>query len=578
MSRKLISLVLAVLLVTAMMVPAMAAAPTTGSITIENTSYGDTYTIYKIFDLIYADPAEYDNDGMVNTPVSYRFTGTADQADIFSGDDSPFTATATSTAGEYNIEPKSGATAESIASFLQTNLNDIAGTAVATFTGNSGSVKKEGLALGYYYITSSLGTVVTIDSTIPNVTVVDKNEDTPSWDNDPEDPTNPDALGSGKVIIEGGTKVTENTVNYGDTVNFSIAVNAKAISKGALNTYYYIKDELGDGFGPAQNIVVNVYKVTGSKTDDSGKTVGVYSSTATQLTETSDYTIVQDGNKFAIQIPFGMKFGSEAKIEVTYSATVKSTDDVVLGPDGNPNTASFIFDQDETYDPNPGTTENPNPDHPYDPDPSKDDPVYPDPEHPFDPEEPKPDDVPDGEDPKTTKTYVYGLDVLKYTGENKTPLAGAKFTLQRKIPGENPTLEYVTLAVDADVTGSTSSYDYDTNGTIGSTDTPVITLDDGKILIKGLKEGTYVLTEIEAPAGYNLLQEPVEVILNKDGSTETVGETTSKVVPKEIENKTGTELPSTGGIGTTIFYVMGSLLLVGAAVLLVTKKRMSVND
>ena len=53
------------------------------------------------------------------------------------------------------------------------------------------------------------------------------------------------------------------------------------------------------------------------------------------------------------------------------------------------------------------------------------------------------------------------------------------------------------------------------------------------------------------------------------------GETDAKVEKVEIENKSGTELPSTGGIGTTIFYVLGSILVIGAVVLLIARKRMS---
>lgn len=106
--------------------------------------------------------------------------------------------------------------------------------------------------------------------------------------------------------------------------------------------------------------------------------------------------------------------------------------------------------------------------------------------------------------------------------------------------------------------------------TVKSTD------DKGAASFDGLADGIYYLEEIAAPAGYNLLKDPVEVKV--DGTKAVAAEnpdTTVLVETKGIANQTGAVLPSTGGVGTTIFYVLGGLLVVGAAVLLVTKKRMS---
>lgn len=103
-----------------------------------------------------------------------------------------------------------------------------------------------------------------------------------------------------------------------------------------------------------------------------------------------------------------------------------------------------------------------------------------------------------------------------------------------------------------------------------------ITDDKGAASFDGLADGTYYLEEIAAPAGYNLLKDPVEVKV--DGTKAVAAENpdaTVLVETKGIANQTGAVLPSTGGVGTTIFYVLGGLLVVGAAVLLVTKKRMS---
>ena len=94
----------------------------------------------------------------------------------------------------------------------------------------------------------------------------------------------------------------------------------------------------------------------------------------------------------------------------------------------------------------------------------------------------------------------------------------------------------------------------------------------GRTYFFGLANGTYYLVETKAPAGYNRLEEPYKVEV-KGGTTEAELSVTAKVA-----NSTGTTLPSTGGMGTTIFYVLGFVLVVGAGVLLVTKKRMSQSE
>ena len=122
------------------------------------------------------------------------------------------------------------------------------------------------------------------------------------------------------------------------------------------------------------------------------------------------------------------------------------------------------------------------------------------------------------------------------------------------------------------------------------------------IVVKGVKSGTYEIKEVTAPAGYNKLTAPVTVKAVQTGSTSThtivyldengniTNTETDKTTKVNVDidniaatavvvvNKAGTELPSTGGMGTTIFYVLGAVLVVGAGVLLVTKKRMSQSE
>jgi len=90
-------------------------------------------------------------------------------------------------------------------------------------------------------------------------------------------------------------------------------------------------------------------------------------------------------------------------------------------------------------------------------------------------------------------------------------------------------------------------------------------------LFKGLADGTYTLEESTVPSGYNKAADQT-ITIAKDDYTAANLEQTAEVI-----NLSGSELPSTGGIGTTMFYVIGAILVIGAGVVLVTRRRMSVK-
>lgn len=151
------------------------------------------------------------------------------------------------------------------------------------------------------------------------------------------------------------------------------------------------------------------------------------------------------------------------------------------------------------------------------------------------------------------------------TDKENTKLAGATFVLYKKVTtGEGANA--VTSKVYYKWNESTKKVEWVADKAQATSKT---TDNNGSASFDGLANGDYYLEETAAPAGYNLLKEPVKVEV-KGGTTEAQLTATAKVA-----NNTGTELPSTGGMGTTIFYVLGSILLIGAAVLLITKKRMS---
>ena len=182
-----------------------------------------------------------------------------------------------------------------------------------------------------------------------------------------------------------------------------------------------------------------------------------------------------------------------------------------------------------------------------------------------------------------TKTYTWKFNILKYftdSNDDKKYLANVEFVLYRKDNAANKT-EYAQFDSNNKLTGWTA-----TESEAGKLKTNATS----NVVVEGLDAGTYFLKEITTPVGFNSLTSDVEVQITSDcikldGATYTVkykmanandedftDTDAEKVVP--IENNRGTTLPGTGGIGTTIFYVVGGGLMVAAAILLITKKRM----
>ena len=181
-----------------------------------------------------------------------------------------------------------------------------------------------------------------------------------------------------------------------------------------------------------------------------------------------------------------------------------------------------------------------------------------------------------------TKTYTWSFNILKFftdSNGDKKYLADVEFVLYRKDNTATKT-EYAKFENNK-LTGWTETE---------SEATKLKTNADSNVAVEGLDEGTYFLKETATPVGFNGLTSDVEVQIDSScntlsGATYTVkykmanandedftDTDDEKVVP--IENNRGTTLPGTGGIGTTIFYVIGGGLMAAAAILLITKKRM----
>ncbi len=247
----------------------------------------------------------------------------------------------------------------------------------------------------------------------------------------------------------------------------------------------------------------------------------------TKELDASNYTVnntPSDGKTFTIT--FAQSYldtiTAETKLYVKYSATLNENAEV--GLDGNPNTSTLKYGDANNTKSTPESK---------------------------------------------TITYTWDLDILKYgNGDKKNVLENAQFVLLNKDKDK------VAAIVDGKMTGWVDVPAAGEDGTITwSANTILTTGKDGKVHVDGLDADTYYLREIEAPAGYNKLGQDVEVVITGAKKAEGSDSLTYNTVVAEINNQSGTELPSTGGMGTTIFYAIGALLVVVAVVLLVTKKR-----
>lgn len=188
---------------------------------------------------------------------------------------------------------------------------------------------------------------------------------------------------------------------------------------------------------------------------------------------------------------------------------------------------------------------------------------------------------------KVVYDWTFKMEVNKIDGENKAPLSDAKFVLSKNencslgTIGDDGTPSTTTDLIDL-IENSDGSY---TVAPAGYTGSVVKVMTAGKITIKGLDDATeYYLYETKAPAGYNRLTDAVKFKItatyNDTGDSYTsvtaaVNDVEQPSVSIQVANNKGSTLPSTGGIGTTLFYVIGCGLMAVAAVLLVTKKRMN---
>lgn len=559
--KKFLAFVLAMIMCLGMAVTASAQNESAGggpaSIKINKASKGESYTVYKIFDAIETTSESESvisykytkNEGVL--PATYEVTVSTADSD---GQITETTETRNNTffeikdgmvfplaaAYESGELPEPGAVAEMSEGAIDylkylassTTYSDTIGTYVA----DSSPLTITGLGYGYYLVTSTLngGSAVSVNGTNPQAVMNEKNSTEPTWTPDPEDPEK-----KGKMVKPENGNDTEYAetlnANIGDTVTFRLRITTQNYNEdGKLITGYEFKDDvLSKNFTNVNIVSVKVFE---DGTEAATPTYRV-DSTTTNFPINVSWV---DANKASI-------YKANSILEIVYTAELATT--AVIDHTGNENTASFSY-------------------------------TYVDPENPDGPDT-KTEEI---TDKATVFTYALAFEKINTVGEL---LEGAEFELPF----------YVIRASDEE---TNNVYIRVKDNTEDATN-KVTTKDDGIIIIKGVVEGSYNITESAAPTGYNKVDGNIVVTATKTGKETTevkltrivdvdgneVSESSETTITTEFDvnpipisaytvvvNRAGNLLPSTGGIGTTIFYVVGGLLAAGAGVLLITKKRM----
>ena len=579
-AKKLISLVLALVLVLGLATAASADVNTAkggaGTIEITNPEIGETYTLYKLFDAT-VNPT--------TGAIAYKL---------------PAGKTALDTTGAQwfdvdavgNVTAKAGLNKGILdGAAFKTWAIGWAGSAyfsAAASTSNvtNGKLTFTNVEYGYYLVTSTLnnGAKVTVDSTNPTASIIDKNSK-PTWDNGPENP--------GKVIDKGNNvTATVNTAKLEEDIQFDIGIVSKNYDEEDKIFKYEVLDNMYAGMTYTSDPIVTVggNRVTATVEwyTDASMATGATRQTAQAFKVTIPWTsnTQATGNSLYTN-------GAEIHVRYTGKLSADKLKDTVVTNDVLVNAAN---ENKSTFKWYAGNDTNPNP------------------------TDPKGTSV-----EKKTETYVTEIEITKVDGSGNT-LTGAQFTLtgpagtivytkgERFVADNSASPAYWKLKDGTYTTTSPSTPNVNQNAYESTTQryrkeaftevqganqtnvTASAFVDaSGKATFSDLTEGTYTLEETVVPSGYNkapIYEFKVTFAVDSNGKpvwtvedTDNNANTTTPVqvdangkLTIRIANNQGTEMPATGGMGTKLFYVIGAVLLLGAGILLVARRRMRTSE
>lgn len=577
-ARKLTAVLLSLVMLLALVIPASAAD--TYSITIHNDKTGHTYEAYQIF----AGTVSSDNPtaGNVEGPMLGDITwGSGVNGETL------LAALKVANAGKYgacttaaNVAEALGtetATAADAAAFADIAAQHLTATVAGTATApnDDGNYIIQGLPAGYYLVKDQDGSLEGdadtatdyIVQVLGNVTMDPKDSDIPTLEKKVAEQGKGD---EGKYDLDGGYGTHYNDVadwNIGDRVPFKLIGSIPDMD--AYDTYQYI---FHDTISAGLRLDIDSFDVyVAQEKNQDPVALGWKEIPAAnyELTQTADgFTLKIDNLK---EFPYVDEEGRNY-ILVFYDAVVST--EAVIGLPGNENSAYLEFSNNPNGDGLGRTAED------------------------------------------TVIVFTYELDGTKVDGADvDTKLADAQFVLlngaksEAAVVVDGKVTEWIKFGTQADGTKLEIPTTYEGWTTLAQQYNGLILTSDenGLFNIAGLDDGTYFLREIQAPNGYNLLENDVELVIFADtangqewdgdpataleGLNMTFNVVDAEEVPTEVEgvlvggtvgitveNNRGATLPETGGMGTTLFYIIGGLLVVGAGILLVVRIRMKAHN
>ena len=543
--KKLLGLLLAAVMVLAMGVPTFAASGSY-TLTISGASDGHTYEAYQIF----AGDLSENEQTLSNVKWGDGVNGEALLAALKGTEEEPTAyqtcMTAADVAKVLESYENNSSEMKAFADIAGQHLTKTTSGTASAYNEDSKSYTISGLAAGYYLVKDKDDSVPGTDAytdfilkVVQNTTVTPKS-DVPTVEKKVQE--------DDKYNQDGGYGNGYNDVadwNIGDAVPFKL-IGTLPTNFADYDIYQYIfHDTLSDGLDLNEGSIKVYYASDKAGTDKTEIPLG-------------KYEVEAPGTEGTDQCSFEVAFADLTSVEgvtankyiiVEYTATLNK--DAEIGLPGNPNRVYLEF----SNNPNSGG---------------------------------------EGDTGKTPEdkviVFTYELDATKVEGGDGEDAGKKLKDAEFKLYDANG--KYVIVDDEGKVTG------WADNEEGGST---LKSGEDGLFKVIGLDDGTYYLKETKAPDGYNMITDPIKIEIKATtvndqewtamegpsdaltaleikvtvGSTTTSGngDTESGIVATDIENNKGATLPETGGMGTTIFYVLGAILVLGAGGLLIARRR-----